>query len=318
LLDEVLFWGYRKKKIVKPVFVISNPRSGTTLLQGLLAEDQENFITLRLYHTLLSSISGYRFIHLIGQVEKPIGRPLYHFFQWLGRKLFKAWDGIHPIGFDKPEEDEGFWFFSFLSPALSLITPYFQQLRYLNIMDKYPETKKEVLSKFYKNYLQRICYKAKGKRILIKSVMSAGRINMIRDLFPDVRFIFLDRDPIKTIPSYISMFSVPWRYHSPEAGILEYQSIGQTAIDFHNYLKAVRATLPKNQFLEIQYESIIKDPLGNIKNVYSFLEEDFSKTQRSKVKKRIEQRKTYKSKHNYNLEMYGYTEEIILKGIKNT
>ncbi len=46
-LDEILFPGYRKINLPRPVFIIGNPRSGTTFLQRLLARDEANFHCLK-------------------------------------------------------------------------------------------------------------------------------------------------------------------------------------------------------------------------------------------------------------------------------
>jgi len=43
LLDDLFFSDYRKIAIKQPVFIIGNPRSGTTFLHRLMAQDQERF-----------------------------------------------------------------------------------------------------------------------------------------------------------------------------------------------------------------------------------------------------------------------------------
>src|SRR5688572_9207818 len=43
LLDEIFYHGYKKIHIKQPVFIIANPRSGTTYLHRLVALDDERF-----------------------------------------------------------------------------------------------------------------------------------------------------------------------------------------------------------------------------------------------------------------------------------
>ena len=43
LIDEIFYSGFHKKDIKQPVFIISNPRSGTTYLHRLIALDSERF-----------------------------------------------------------------------------------------------------------------------------------------------------------------------------------------------------------------------------------------------------------------------------------
>ena len=54
LLDEVFYPNYRKTKLKDPVFIISNPRSGTSYLHRLLCLDEDRFTYFMLYHTFES------------------------------------------------------------------------------------------------------------------------------------------------------------------------------------------------------------------------------------------------------------------------
>ncbi len=311
LIDEILFIGYRRKPIHKPVFIISNPRSGTTLLQELLASDQSRFITLKLFHTLFFFILYYKIIALVSRIDQRIGAPVTRFFQWISRTVFRGWKGIHPMGLDEPEEDEGFWFFSFLSPAWSLFTPFLKDLRYLNIMDDRPAREKKLMGLYYRNFLRRFAYGQGEGRLLIKSVMSSGKIHMLLSLFPNTRVIYIERSPEKTVPSYISMFSVPWRIHSPEAGIPEYQSVGQSAIDFYRHMHDAQNVVPPGQLLRLPYDDLKADPMQVIERIYHFLEEPLSDEQRLRLQEKIREKRHYRSRHTYSMKEYGYTAESL-------
>ena len=47
LLDRLFFWQFKKQPVDQPVFILGNFRSGTTLLQRLLARDRKNFTVIR-------------------------------------------------------------------------------------------------------------------------------------------------------------------------------------------------------------------------------------------------------------------------------
>ena len=55
-LDHVFFPGFRRQKIRRPVFIIAPPRSGTTFLQKLLAQNREVFAPVLMYQTIFPSI----------------------------------------------------------------------------------------------------------------------------------------------------------------------------------------------------------------------------------------------------------------------
>lgn len=65
LLDELLFPNYKQISIKQPVFIIGNPRSGTTFLHRLMCIDEEKFVFNLMYHTTFPSITLYRVIQFL-------------------------------------------------------------------------------------------------------------------------------------------------------------------------------------------------------------------------------------------------------------
>ncbi len=45
--DEILFSSYHDQKLREPIFIFSQPRSGTTLLLRTLSEDRESFLSVQ-------------------------------------------------------------------------------------------------------------------------------------------------------------------------------------------------------------------------------------------------------------------------------
>lgn len=310
-IDSVLYSRYKKVKIEAPLFIISNPRSGTTLLQRLLATD-ERIATFRLYHTLISAVSFYRITEVLFGGKSWIGRALSPAFKRLNKWFFGDWQGIHSTSLSQPEEDEGFWFLTGMSPAWAMATPFCDGLRKLNVMDNWPEKELQMAKAAYLDFVRRFVYVHQGKMLLIKSVMSAGRVQMMQDLFPDAKFIFLDRDPLKTVPSYISMFSVPWQWHSRNVNRARYREMGKTPIDFYVHLNAFRRNLKDQEFRAFDFNTFVSDPLDTIIDIYEWLEMEMTDEVKSTYERAIEERSSYKSDHSYDLVDYGYTEEGLL------
>src|SRR5512137_2305556 len=55
-LDHLLFPGFRQQPIIRPVFIVAPPRSGTTLTQKLMSLDDERFVHVKLYQTIFPSV----------------------------------------------------------------------------------------------------------------------------------------------------------------------------------------------------------------------------------------------------------------------
>ena len=105
ILDELFYSNYKNVAIKNPVFIVSNPRNGTTHLHKLLSLDKQ-FNSLLLYQTILPSVSFIRFITFLNTVDYTLGSPFTKLFSGTSNLFFKAWDKIHKIDFSKEEEDE--------------------------------------------------------------------------------------------------------------------------------------------------------------------------------------------------------------------
>jgi len=314
LMDEVLFFRYRKTKIERPVFIVSNPRSGTTFMHRLLCMDEERYVYMLLYHTIIPSVTFYKIILIISALDRRIGRPFRRFFNWASAWIFKGWQGIHPMGFNQSEEDEGLYIFSFLSVAVCLICPYMDELKYLTIVDEMPERARRNLRKYYHSSMQRFMYaEGSGKTLLNKNVITTGRLHTILDVFPDAHIVHLIRDPKSAVPSFISMFSAPWKWIAPnlEENGVEYRALGQIAIDFYNYFHKNKNKFKPENLYVLPYKKLIANPMQAVEDIYVHFDMEMSDAFIARLEAHLNSPKKYKSGHTYSLGKYGFTEAEI-------
>lgn len=311
LLDEILFFNYRKVSIKEPVFIISNPRSGTTFLHRLMTLDEDRYNYTLLYHTVFTSVTLIKFIQLLGRLDKKIGGPLKKLVDLFESVLFSGWKNIHPTGFDQSEEDEGMYILPLLSSAVCLVCPYMDELSYLTIPDRLPERQRRRLKAYYESSMKRFAYATgKQKTILSKNVNSIGRMKTVLEVFPDAKVIYLIRDPQKAVPSFISMFSVTWKLHSPDIkeDAAPYQALGDVAIDFYNYFDEIKEELPPENLVVIGYKNLIADPIATIQQIYQKFDFPFSPQFSESLTKETQRQRNYSSKHDYSLTRYGMSE----------
>ena len=319
LLDEVLFFGYRKTKIVKPVFIISNPRSGTTFLHRLMTLDEDRFAYFLLYHTLGNSILFNKLINFGGRIDQKIGRPMRKFFDWTEGVFFKGWKNIHPMGWNESEEDEAPFVFGFSSPAIAMIYPFMKTYDWVNFPDDYPPAKAKKLKNFYKNSIQRFVYsEGRGKTFLSKNVLSTGRIKLILEVFPDAQIIYPVRHPYQAIPSFISMFSKPWKtlYKFIPEDSAVYRQWGDLAIKYYQYFYEIAKELSEEQFYTVSYDNIILDAENVVNQIYFHFGMNKSPEFDHLLKEKSQRSKSYKSTHAYSLEMYGFSKKEVLEQLK--
>ena len=105
-LDEKFFPTYHEIKIKQPVFIIGNPRSGTTFLQRLLAKDSYSFTSMRTWEIFgAPSILMRKSLHIAAKIGRAIGVPISRRIKRL-ESLWQESNAIHRLEIRAPEEDE--------------------------------------------------------------------------------------------------------------------------------------------------------------------------------------------------------------------
>ena len=83
MLDHLVFPSFRRQEVRDPVFIVAPPRSGTTLIQKLMAMDDERFVHTKLYQTIFPSVCYQRGFDAIAWLDRHTSRPLAKVVAWL-------------------------------------------------------------------------------------------------------------------------------------------------------------------------------------------------------------------------------------------
>lgn len=314
IADEILFPNYKNIEIKQPVFIISNPRSGTTFLHRLMCLDEQKFVYFLLFHTVIPSITFFKIVGFFTSIDRKVGRPMRKFFDFVDSQMFGAWEDIHATSFNKSEEDEALHFISGISPSVGLVTPYLREFKELYIPDSLPEKELVHIRKYYKATIQKWMYAiGADKTFLCKTVMSSGRLKILREIFPDVKIIFLLRNPYEAIPSFTSMFAEPWKnlYPTVKENSEEYREWGELGISYYQYFHQEKNKFEKQNFITVPYADLIKDAKATVIHIYQSLQLKLSDDFLEKLNKETQKSRDYSSKHTYTLEQYGFDKEKI-------
>lgn len=318
LIDEIFFFNYRTVDVSNPIFIISNPRSGTTFMHRLMSMDEQRYGYTYLYHTILPSITVFKIINFFDSVDRKIGRPLQRFFHFLDGIIFKGWEDIHPMGFGKTEEDEAIYVFAGMSAGIFLLCPYIKDLYevvFPDIIDV--KTRKKIMN-FYTSSIKRVMYAAGTNKIFLsKNVMSTGRLESLHEAYPDARYIYLVRNPIESIPSFISMFTTAWNAHSPEIADNsdESRAWGEIGMEYYKYFDRFKQQIDPRNLVIVRYEDLVVDPKATVERIYHQFGMKIDASYDLKLEKVKHKQKKYKSSHSYSLEQFGMTEEQVLNEI---
>lgn len=314
LVDEVFYRGFKKQVIKEPVFIISNPRSGTTYLHRLISLDQETFIYTKFAHTFQMTASFTRLANFVKQVDLRTGNNLRKLFNSVDEKIWGGWEDIHRMGFNKAEEDEQVFAQALMSTGIFIPFPYLHLIDDNKFLDRQPEDVRVNMMDFYESSVKRFVYASGGNRTyLAKNVMGTGRFKTLLSRFPDAKIIYIARHPYDAVPSFASMFSSMYKMLVPEMpdNAPPKKAWAQLGIDFFKYSQEMKRYLPPSQFFELRYEDLLRDPKGTVLSVYKHFNWTPSATFLERLDNEHLQSRNYKSGHEYSLEQYGFTKQEI-------
>lgn len=330
LLDNIFFPKWRDVKIENPIFIIGHPRSGTTFLHTLLTPTKEFLVfkdwelnhpsltirkflqNSRMLRTLFSLLSDLRFSpHRIKAEIKKNSK------EGMGRRVQDYKQNMDLIA----QEEELLFLHILDTQFLTLETPLgFSKKGYpeLCFHDDKSYQDKSVL--FLKNCFKRQIYCTGKKQIIAKINFSLFRIKTLLKIFPDAKIIYLARSPLETIPSH---FSLHRRLLDRQFGLNNIPSNSLKQYFEHRYHYNIlfykyfddlmnNNEIPKNQILEITYDSLKNDLKNVVHRMKCFTNLQFSSELECRVEKQANEQPSYKRKHkNLSLDELNLSEEKI-------
>ncbi len=273
--DRIRYRSIRKAASlpVPPVFIIGHWRSGTSFLHNLLCK-----VYPAAYTTTYQSAFPNNLFAFKGLVK---------FFMWVFMPRKRPTDAMkmHP---DLPQEEElalgHEWFFSFYywfyfpRQAESLADEYMY-------LDDPESQRSNEFREFYPEYIRRCMLSTNGEIFISKNPANTSRLEVLLDMFPDARFIYLKRDPYETLISSRTFFQTlikgislqNYKEHELDRFVLEnYKRM------ISNYLEQ-KKLIPTDHLIELSYEDLIKHPTKVLSEVTERLDmgvkADLSKVQ---------------------------------------
>ena len=315
-LDELFFRGYRKQHVEAPIFIIGNFRSGSTLLQRLLAKDETHLTAMKTWEIYLApSIFQRKFYTLVGKLDQR------YFRGRMQKRLEKIEERLlgsipmHSVALHEADEDEGIllhnWTSSFLIfpfPFMDLLSPY------LDFDSRVNGSKRKVAMEFYYRMVQKHVYYHGGKRYIAKNPAFSSKVNALREYFPDAKFIYLVRNPVDMLASKTSFFSYIWHYFNtpleqyPFKGML----LDLTRGWYFDTLDSL-GKLPGSEYLILKYRTLTEQLDYSTRLIYSHFNISMTPAFEEALALAVEEAASYISKHKYSLIDMGYTPQQMLE-----
>jgi hypothetical protein len=309
LFDEILFFGYRRVRPEKPVFILGIPRSGTTFLQRVLAADA-SFTTLKTWECLLAPSISERFVLTgFGRILKPLSA----IGQAMQQKLLRRMDAIHTIRMGEPEED--FLLFLFVQACFLLVVPCPNVPFYwkLGQFDKAlrPSYRRRVMHFYYRCLQKHLYYHGVEKRILSKNPSFTPLMKSLRQTFPDAKFIACVRSPLETIPSQLS--SLQPAFELVGTGRLRQEFVNRMISLLHHYYDYISEMERDDNVWIVEMHRLNLSLLNTIAQLYEFIEHSISEDFRHCLHGFAERARHYKSNHQYQLSEFSLSSRWVEK-----
>jgi hypothetical protein len=247
-------------RVARPLFVLGLPRTGTTILYSIIAQDPDH-----------RSPASWELADPVPPPETAsydtdprIERTDAELEQF--RKLVPNIDSIHPMGARLPQECLIIMAYDFHSLQYELCFNAVSYQRWYLAQDLRPTYS------FHREVLQLLSWRAPGERWVLKSPQHLASLDALLAEYPDALIVQTHRDPVKVLPSVSSLHyalraatsdALDPRAVGEEQSLLWSQSLSRAT--------AAREQLSRHaaQFVDVQFEEILRDPMAVVRRIYA-------------------------------------------------
>lgn len=250
------------QEIRRPLFITGLPRTGSTFLHGLLAEDPANRVPIH-WQTREPSpppTGASDEERRARRAERQI-RIFY--------RLAPEFRRIHPVAARMPEECVVILSHAFLSFQFSstfLVPSYHSWLEQQDLVPAY---------RFHRRFLQHLQWRARGQRWVLKAPPHMPGLWALFDVYPDANIVMTHRDPTEVVASVSSLHFVLRRAFC--SGIAA-RDIGPEVTqmltgDIQRGLAARDAGVAAaERFCDVRYAELLDDPMATVRRIYRHFE----------------------------------------------
>lgn len=246
-------------RIEQPLFIVGLPRTGSSILHELLAQDPENRTPMTWEVKLPCPPPEAATFHTdprIAVVDAELSQM---------DELIPEFKKMHPQGAELPQECLNMTTHAFASIfwSVSHDVPTYQS--WLDGVEMKP------VYRLHHDMLRLLHWHCPPTRWVLKSSSHLWSLDALLDEYPDARIVQTHRDPLKVLASFTSLVATLRRFYS---GRVERRKIGQQQAAFlaAGLERAVafrgRGRLPAEQVLDLHFADFIADPIGQIAGIY--------------------------------------------------
>lgn len=296
------------EEIVAPVVIVGLPRSGTTMLHRVIAEDP-GFDSAKWYECRFPAPPTDWDWASPDPRRADAERELAQMLEFVPELA-----SVHPFDPVGPDEEIMLMEQAFQSRTAESFADIPSFSHWLEGRDQRPGYA------YLRRMIQFLQWQhrrlgSNRERWVLKTPEHLAHMECLFETFPDATVVQTHRDPVEAIPSIASMVHHLWE-------------MGADAPDPHsagrqwsrNFAIGLKATLDfrdkghEDRFVDVWFRDSVRNPLGSVGKVYDFLSRPLTPIAEDKMRKWTEDNAREKRPpHEYTLEKFGLTEQGIAR-----
>ena len=297
--DRQLYPGIARQEIREPLFIVGLPRSGTTVLQMLLAAAQEHRSPL-MWEVMTPSPPT------LADEKRRIQRATQssNLFNWLA-PTFRY---VHAVGAELPQE------------CVRLMTPAFMSDQF-DTMYYVPSYRAWFFQQdlrpayeYHRRFLQHLQFRRAADRWVLKAPTHMFAMPALLSVYPDALFVQAHRTPVDAMASVSSLITI---LRSAFSDAVDPLTICREAIHYWSetmdkFLRE-RDRLASNRVCDVEYDQICRDPIAAVGRIYAHFGWSLSREAKRRMRALVvSQAQRQSANHRYHLSQFGTSAEEVL------
>jgi omega-hydroxy-beta-dihydromenaquinone-9 sulfotransferase len=313
-LDHVFYPGHRKQPIDRPIFIIGNPRSGTTFLHRLLL-GAGDMAALELWEMLFPAITARK---LLGGIVPRLDK--------LSPARYHPSD-VHDTSLRGIETDDVAWFFRTMDGPFAWAYFLAWQDTWGSALsrrefgiDGVTPREEDRFFKYYESCWRRNLTFKRADRVLAKTSMLTMRLDAVLRRYPDCKLVYVVRDPVEVIPSGMSLLASVlengydvWNRTKVEDQHRWLENLYQASCDMLRYFHKAQSAgkIPERNLCVVRYEDLINDLEPTMERILEFIEVKPTEAFVEEVREQAARQRSYISRHGHSPSQFGLAPDRI-------
>jgi len=307
IIDWIFVKKIRNGRIDDSIVIVGNPRSGTTFLHRYLVKIG-----------LGTGTELWQMIFPSAIIQKLL-KPIIPYIESISPTRFHSTDA-HKTSLKSIETDDASMLFRFFDGFFIYGFIFAWSIENLfNWVDPQKRNMSKRDFRWFESLWLRVIYNSNHERNIAKLFSISANLPAFQKRFPNTKILYMVRDPLSVIPSGLSLvtgvldkslgfWSLPKEKRTFYINRL-YKALVTLLLRFHD--DWINGNIDKSKVKIVRFDTMMNNFEDLMEGILKLIDYNPDKNMLDNIKKTAEKQREFSSKHSYDLEKFGLTEEKI-------